>query len=75
MPVRWHQNAADPCNLMKILLKVVHHLEGATLERTRRLCPAVKMLEKDLGRRGNINVPCGGYRGRTKKVTPSNLHF
>jgi hypothetical protein len=41
----------------------------------RRLFPAVKILEKDLGRRGNINVPCGGYRGRTKKVTPSNLHF
>jgi hypothetical protein len=67
MPVRWHQNAADPCNRIKILLKVIHHLEGETLKRTSRLYPAVKILEKDLGRRGKLSIPLGGYRGRTKK--------
>jgi len=75
MPVRWHQNAADPCNRIKILLKVIHHLEGETLKRTSRLYPAVKILEKDLDRGGKMDIPCGECRGRAKKVTPSNLHF
>jgi hypothetical protein len=42
---------------------------------TRGIYSAVKILKKDLGKRGNMNVLCGGYRGRTKKMTPSNLHF
>jgi hypothetical protein len=42
------------------ILDLTHHLRGRTINGTSRLYPAVKILKKDLGRKGKLSVPFFG---------------
>jgi hypothetical protein len=42
------------------ILDLTHHLRGRTINGTYRLYPAVKILKKDLGRKGKLSVPFFG---------------